>query len=504
VSRAATFARLTAFDTRRMAANPLLWVGTAGTAYLYSWPRYWNPDAPTLTEYHANMEGSAALVAVTAAAVVCFPAMREAGHSRRTVAALGPTGRLLALGTASVLLTTAIMAALALVDPLLRSVPPAGTLSPYAYPLPFLLAATGPLASIAVVAWTRTYAPLVVLSLAVPALVLYQFSAVDLGLDNAVYQISRVTALVQRPFTVHGPSITPLAALQLAYSALAVALLVAVVAAVRARPARRRALLGAAAALLAGVVVTVGCGRAAYPYGTTIPLQAMHGAEGDQCQVREGITYCPLPGYEPWVDEWHGVLGPSLALLPEAARPDLPVVWQDGDSYVRAMDVPAERTVTVYEFLETGDPYARAVMVGSAGLATLGLGEYAWEWCEGTGEARFVVVAWLTSTAPDVPPAERLDAAAMMLSGFSPSPADLELLRALMDDVPRQRMVDTLEEGWDRLSTPTASTLELADLVGVSVSGNAHTPATADDWARVFPALDPDHYQAWGDSGRCP
>ena len=503
MSRAATFARLTAFDARRMAVNPLLWVGTALAVYNYAWPRYWVPAAPTLTEFHASLESTAAVVAVTMAAVVVFPAMREVGHSRRTVAALGPVGRLMAVSTAAVLLTTAIMAATALLDPLLRSAPAVGTLSPFAYPTPFLIATAGPLASVAVVAWTRSYMPLVALSLAVPALLLYQYSVVDLGLETAVYQISRLTDLAQSPFTIRGPAITQLAALQLAYTGLATALLIAVIAAARARPARRGALLAAAAALLAGVAGTVGYGRVVYPHDASFPDAAIHGAAAEQCEVRDGITYCPLPGYETWVDEWHGAIGPSLALLPEAARDDLPIVWQDGDSYNRDLDVPVDDSVAVYEYLETGEPYMRAALVGSASLATLGLGEYAWEWCQGTGQARFVVVAWLTSTAEGVPADARLEAATSLLSGFSPSLPDLELLRALIDDVPRDRTVDTLAERWVPLSTAEGTTRELAELVGVPVSGDADIPATPTDWTRVFPELDPEMHMTWGEGPAC-
>lgn len=503
MSRAATFARLTAFDARRMAVNPLLWPGAAVAAYLYAWPRYWVPAAPTLTEYHAGLEGASVMLGAAMAAVVCFPAMREAAHSRRTVAVLGPAGRLLALSTASVLLTTAVMGALALMDPFLRSAPPVGTLSPFSYPAPFLLAAAGPLGSIAVVAWTRTYAPLIALSLAVPALLLYRYSVVDLGLETAVYQISRVTDLAQRPFSFRSPAVTPLAALQLAYTGLTAALLLAVVAAARARPKRRGALLAAAAVLLAAVAGTIGYGRVTYPFGTTFPDEEIHGAAAEQCQVREGITYCPLPGYEPWVDEWHDAIGPSMALLPEAAHDDLPVVWQDGDSYNRDLDVPPDHSVTVYEYLETEQPYSRAITVGSAALATLGLGEYTWEWCRGTGQSRFVVVAWLTGTAHDVPAGDRIQAAATMLSTYSPSLADLELLRALIDDVPPERTSDALAQRWALLSTPEGTTLELAELVGVSLTGDADTRATAEQWRRVFPELDPEMYQTWGEVADC-
>ncbi|RKS07885.1 hypothetical protein DFP74_3571 [Nocardiopsis sp. Huas11] len=503
MSRAATFARLTAFDARRMAVNPLLWIGVTVAVFSYAWPSYWEPAAPTLTEYHASLEGTAAVIAVTTAAVVVFPVMREVGHSRRTVAALGPTGRLLAVSTAAVLLTTAIMAAAALLHPLMWSAPPAGTLSPYAHPTPFLIAGAGPLASIAVVAWTRSYMPLVALGLAVPALFLYQYSIVDLGLGTAVYQISRLTDLAQSPFTVRGPAVTPLAALQLTYTLLVTALLIAVIAAARSRPAQRRALLAAAAALLAGVAGTVGYGRLAYPHGTSFPDTAIHGATAQQCQVRDGITYCPLPGYEAWVDEWHDTIGPSLALLPEAARDDLPVIWQDGDSFNREMDVRLDDSVTMFEYLETGEPYMRASLVGSASLAALGLGEYAWEWCQGTGQSRFVIAAWLASTVQGVPATDRLEAAATLSSEYSPSLPDLVLLRALIEDVPRERMADTLAEHWVPLSTREGTTLELAELVGVSVTGNADVPAMPTDWVRVFPELDPEMHMVWSEGPTC-
>lgn len=44
--------------------------------------------------------------------------------------------------------------------------------------------------------------------------------------------------------------------------------------------------------------------------------------EDPQCREHASVTYCPLPGYEPWIERWRKPTEGVLAAVPAAARPD--------------------------------------------------------------------------------------------------------------------------------------------------------------------------------------
>lgn len=480
----ATFARLTWFNTLRLARNPVLAPGVLVGLYLLVAPD-WAGRTATLEGWYDNANSAASAVGAMLFAVVAFPAMREARYSPRLVSPLGRTGRLLSLMAASSLVGTALVVLYAGVDRWL-SPPLLGTLSPYAYPAPLLLAAAGPLLSIALVAWTRSYLPLVVTLLALPAYWLYGVLAVDANLSSAVLRVEWAARVALHPFNVRAPSVTDVAAVYLVYSVLVVALLAALAAAARGRRAHRAACLGAVALLLAATVGTVAHGRLAQPLHSPIPDSRVYGAQGPSCQTREGVTYCPLPGFEPWVERWHGALGPAMDLLPEAPRERTPVVWQESYSYQRELDVPRDRDVVVYTYEGGVEHYWQTELVGNAARVVLGLPDHYETDCLGTGQARVLLAAWLASTVEGLSRYDTLDTLAANLYAYRPSPVDLELSLA-MADLPEERVSRVLERNWERLTDPRTTSLELARLLDTPLRESSTGPAGPGDWRRLYP-----------------
>ncbi|OOC57172.1 hypothetical protein NOSIN_12160 [Nocardiopsis sinuspersici] len=484
--RAAAFARLTWFNTVRLCRNPLLALGMAAGSYMIM-DMGRATGVLTLESWHNRAGSIATVVGVVMFAVVTFPAMREARYSTALVSPLGRTSRLLSLMAASSLVSTVMVAVLAGLQYWMASPPLVGTLSPPAYPAPLLLAAAGPLLSITLVAWTRSYLPLVVVGLTMPVYALYGVSLLDNSLQSAAFRMQWAVRVTMQPFKVRAPSVTDVAAHYLVYAVLAVAVLVFLALAARGGRAFRAACLGTIAVLLACALLTVAHGRQTYTPLKPIADSQVYGAHGPSCQTREGITYCPLPGYEPWVDRWHETLAPAVDLLPEEAHGRLPVVWQDGSSYERDLDVPEDRSVMVYSYMNPGWTYWRAELVGGVVRSVLDLSSpYEPRRCRATDQSRVVIAAWLTTVGEGASRTERLDALTMGLDPYLPSPVDLEVARALVG-LPEERVGRVLEQHWDRLSSPGGRTRELAELLGLRVRAASGRPATSDDWRRLYP-----------------
>ncbi|WP_017572612.1 hypothetical protein [Nocardiopsis halotolerans] len=486
----ATFARLTWFNVVRLLRNPLLVPGSVAGSFLFVYP-LWSVPAVTWRSWYNDLTYSAIAVGAVMFALVAFPATREVRYAHRLVSPLGLKGRVLSLMTASVLVSTLLLGALAGLVYWLSGPPLPGTLSPPAHPAPFLVAAAGPLLSIALVAWTRSYVPVVVAVLAVPAYTLYGASMMASRLDGmARVDLAR---FAMDPFHLHLPSVTGVAALYLVYLVLVVAVLVLLTLAARGHRAFRAVCLGTAAVLLAGVVGTVAHGRQTYARATPIPDSQVHGARGPSCQVRDGITYCPLPGYESWVEGWHGVLEPNLALLPEVPDERMPVVWQNSFSYNRDLEVPEDRDVMVHDYREGHQPHWRAQLVGDAARVALGVPDLYDSLCQGTNDARLMVVAWLLSTGDGMSRFEEREIIATSLFSYRPSPADLELSLALAE-LPVERVSEVLERNWERLSSSGGTSQEFAELLGVRLRETSARPASPEDWARLFPGHGYEHH----------
>lgn len=477
-----TFWRLTRFNLRHLLSSPvflaivpLALVGLSVLSY--------SPALPSWADLFNQTMLQTVGVAVAMFVVTTFPAIREARHSERFALPLSSRARLLSLALASAAVTSMCVGALIALYLLYSSAPIAGVTSPFSFLGLLVLSWCGPVAAVTAAAWTRSYAPLVALVLFAPAYLLYTVTSLGAGADVVMHRLSGAASWVLNPLPVSHPGAIELALLYLLHTSLLVSfLLVSAMAARNGERALRPVSLGVAGVLLAGLFAVSLYADSTYAYETRFEDGLLHGAEAEPCRVREGVTYCSLPGYESWVDYWHAALGPAMAQVPDRARGRLPVVWQSGQDLRRDLHSFTPRgAVAVHDYWDPEDPYLREDLAVSGTVAVLGLDGDPWGSCTGTGQARIVVGAWMVSVDDQVSDAEGLGAAEYFLSRFDPSVLDLRVTHALVG-LPVERVAPVVDEYWDRLLSPDTTTRELADLAGLSLSGAAEIPPP--DWER--------------------
>ncbi|WP_188194109.1 hypothetical protein [Nonomuraea sp. SYSU D8015] len=179
---------------------------------------------------------------------------------------------------------------------------------------------------------------------------------------------------------------------------------------------RHRARLAPAVAVVAalGVAVPTGAVAAAEPpfveHGAgwfTIEdvdprvRERYHGRNTHRCSVREGITYCAYPHYEPWIPLWEETVRSAVDALPAALRARVPRVEQTSPRwYIGDDDTPKIRPA-----MSWGHPDQRTVLAHDVALwATRWQGRGDGEECDGRGQARTVVALWIIG---QVSPPER-------------------------------------------------------------------------------------------------
>ncbi|MFW6641148.1 hypothetical protein ACOALZ_14040 [Nocardiopsis algeriensis] len=491
---AAAFLRLTWFNSRRLATSPFLLLGAAAAGAMV-WSLRGIERTGTAESWYNELSTLAVLVALAMFAAVTPSAVREARHPGTPVAPLGRTARLLALLTAAVLVSCAAQAAGTAVLYHTYDHPLPGVVSPYAVPVPFATAASGAVTGVALASWTRSYLPLLLLALGGPGYVLYATLAASSRMGWTMGRMEQVAYQLHNPFIVQTPSLTGVSLLSLAYALLVLAALAALALAARRRGAVLFVSLGTAVALLAGAAGTALHGRHTYPWGTPIPDSEVYGHSGaSPCRELEGITYCPLPGYESWTGLWHSVLGPAMAQLPEEARK--PVLWQDSHAYTREMELPPGRGMVVYDHADPGSGYWEAWLITDAARIALNMDFTPHRApCRATGQARIAVAPWLFDLPDTLSALEKAEITAAYLADHTPAPADLELVRAL-EELPRERVRQALHLHWDRLVSGELGSVELAEELGVVLESPADTPMSASDWDLLSPLLSS---QQWGE-----
>ncbi|MEU7895203.1 hypothetical protein AB0B45_20370 [Nonomuraea sp. NPDC049152] len=124
------------------------------------------------------------------------------------------------------------------------------------------------------------------------------------------------------------------------------------------------------------------------------------GKDAHRCSVRQGITYCAYPGYEPWIPLWEQAVRPIAEALPAALGARMPRVeqtsytWFFGDD----SDTPMVRPPMTWGSLDQRRMLAEDVALWATGLADASAraGEIrAGERCDVRGQARTVVTIWL-------------------------------------------------------------------------------------------------------------
>ncbi|MEE2037208.1 hypothetical protein Q8791_08250 [Nocardiopsis sp. CT-R113] len=500
---AATFGRLAWFTALRLLLNPFLLVALALTAVL-TVSTTSQPIEHTVPDLYDSRVASALIVAVGLFAAVTFPAIREIRYGQSPVGPVGPVGRYLAVGAGSALAGWACVAAIMAFGAWQYPETPVGLVHPFSHVTPFVVVLIGPAGSMLLVAWTRSYAPLLLIALAVPTFSLYSITAFDTAqsVDRVFARVQSLALMAVDPFPLHSPTVSVLVHLYAGYAGLLVlGLLVLALAGTR-RRASRAATSGVALVLLAGAAGTAGYGMSTYTWDDHVPDRLLYGADAASCRTREGITYCPMPGYEPWVDHWHSVLGPVVTALPESAADDIPVVWQDSSRFDRdPSGLPASRVV-VYDFRFTDEPWWRLEMLSQASLALFGL-DPLWErMCRADGQSRLLLAAWMAGLDAEAERVDRLTWSGTLIGEYAPSQQDLEVLFALLA-LPEERVFAVLQDHWEPLSSPRGRTEDLAELLDIPLRGSAHRIPTTADWDRMFPELERGYYAFTTDGTTC-
>lgn len=488
---------LTRFNLRHLLLSPVFLVLVPLTLLGLAYSSY-QPAMPTWSELVEEVKLMTVVLAVVMFAVTTFPSLREVRHSAGFALPLSSRTRLLSLALASVVVMSGCVGVLVALYALSGSGPIAGTVSPLALIALVVLGWCGPLAAVASAAWTRSYTPLVMLLLLVPAYLLYTLTSMGTRADEVLRRLGGVANWVVDPLpVVQQPAVTELALLTLLHTSfLAAFLLVFALAGRSGARTFRPVSLGAAGVLLLGLFSVTVHAENTYTYGSPFTDEQLYGSEADPCRVREGVTYCPLPGYESWVDYWHAALGPAVAQIPERARDRVPTLWQGNQNLRRDFRAfqtggswfpyddhvfPPEGTVIVYDQWDPEDPYFREVLVTEVTASMLGLPWFHEGPCQGTGQARIVLGAWLVSVDETLSETESVNAAESFLTAFAPSPLDLRVAHTVIG-LPPESVAPVVEEHWETLLSPDTTTGELADLLDLPLYEDDVLPEL--DWGR--------------------
>lgn len=199
------------------------------------------------------------------------------------------------------------------------------------------------------------------------------------------------------------------------------------------------------------------------------------------CVTRAGVTYCPLDGYQPWVDRWAAAVEPVAAVLPAAHR--RATVRQ---AVTRTGPAAGEGEARVGTEWRTGDGEARsAVGLGlqyaayAVGLSPAGTrfdgrgGGTRLGACSAAGQARAVVALWAAGHA-HAGAAGVLRDGAFTGGAVQYDRADVDLALRLRD---RPDTAALVARHWAGVLDPRTSSAELARLAGLPYEPAPSAPA---------------------------
>ncbi|MGW0197962.1 hypothetical protein [Nonomuraea sp. NPDC003201] len=205
------------------------------------------------------------------------------------------------------------------------------------------------------------------------------------------------------------------------------------------------------------------------------------GPHAYRCTVRQGLTYCAFPGYEPWIPLWEQAVQPVVAALPAALRARAPQVRQmspnwsftDDSGVIRASmswGHPDQRTMLAEDvaFWATGLYDSAAKHFSPSRRAAL---------CDVRGQARTVVALWLIGhvSPPEARRQLHVDRNLGRLSGLDWGPAEIGYAKLLLAS-PGAR--EKVQANWDTLVKPTTTIDQALPLLGLDRTFNAPMGAT--------------------------
>lgn len=475
-SNAVTFGRLTWFNLHHLLRSPLFLLLVPAAAAMVRLTSH-DSGLPTMGDLFNEALLSTGLVGAAMFAVTTFPALREVRHSRSLALPLSSEARLASLALAAITLTTVLLVASLALYVVTAPAPIAGIPRPAALVGVLLIGWCGPLGAIASVAWTRSYGPLIAVCLLLPLYLASTFLAFGTRADVLVSRMGGLFSTALQPLPIPHPD-TPTTALFYLVHAVSMVLCTGllILAARRGTRFLRPVGLGSAALVMVGMVSLYTHTQREYSYDALTANARPRAPATDGCRDLEGMTYCPLPGYESWVRTWHADLEPVMHALPEGTA--LPTLWQANHT-LRA-DVllhPPDDAIVLTEYWSADDQIHRAQFRGDLVRYVLGLPSAEGRGYTGTGQARIVVGAWLVAVGDEVGPDEEPAATEWFLSDLEPGGDDLRLTQAMLS-LPEEQVAAVVNEHWDTLISPTTGTPVLADLLGLSLTGPDAIPGT--------------------------
>ncbi|MDE3723866.1 hypothetical protein PWG71_20945 [Nocardiopsis sp. N85] len=508
--RTVIFARLTLFNTLRLVRGPFLLPGALLTA-LYVWVVS-NEFSSSVEEWYSILSLIGLLLGAVGFAAVTPSAVREARYPGTSTTPLERTGRTLSVALAALPPLWLLLGAIALFMYTDDPGGPVGIVSPFALPVPFLMVAAGPLASLLLSVWTRSYLPLIIVALCLPVYLVYNGFLLSERFNNAVSRATTAAQQVISPFQNPSVSLAEPTLFSLVYTLLMTGMLTALVVGARRRGRVLVTSTVTAVVLGAGAFGVTVQGNRANPWDRSYADDEVYGVDGPApCLELDGLTYCPLPGYEPWAENWHSTLSEVLGELPASAREGAPLVWQDALYYDRSLPETDRPVLVLYDDLDPDWAYWQGYVFldflrKALGMAISDTGPYGDSFCRSNGQARTPVIAWVVDTVTSrhgLEGLDRADSLAGVLSELTASPIDLEVARALTER-PHDEVSAVVHGHWDRIASGEMSTPELARELEIPITDASTEPAPGKSWDAVFPELEKGVYQAWDvDSPPC-
>ncbi|WP_017579387.1 hypothetical protein [Nocardiopsis valliformis] len=263
--------------------------------------------------------------------------------------------------------------------------------------------------------------------------------------------------------------------------------------------ARHRRTAGTAVAAVAASAAVVGAAT------LTVVPSASEGAEpvelagthegrvtvtgqASACEEHDGVDYCALPGFEPWVPLWRDAIDPVLEAAPSQA-PRLEAVYQYTGYALNDLEGGGYALVGTTWGRNGGEVEYRRAVAGSVAASMAGFpppdvlqsdGQGGFG-CDAAGQARTVIALWLLSQteAPVAAGTERehmaevgsdevvvVELPASVFGAVSYGQAELDMAEELLADPNTQTLV---HQEWERLVDVETTLEEAADVLGVAV-----------------------------------
>ncbi|MET7339538.1 hypothetical protein [Nonomuraea sp. NPDC005650] len=472
--------RLFLFETRRLARHPLVW---GATVLVLALQTYLSRDQqPDLTMDPINATGLATCLAAAVLVVASLAASRDGRHGMPESLA-GLPGRA-EHRTRALLLATPLIAGLAAAVAMggylairLLSGPAGGRLDVWE---PLTAVAAAVLAATLGVAVGRWSPWLIAGPLVVAVLGFLIFTNPANGPARWLLPVMQV----HQPDWPDRPS-----AVHLVY-VLAVAAFFGGIALLRHRV--RPAPTAVVAVALAVAVPSGAAAASTRPptmFPTNVELTIDHvdsrvreryfGPHAYRCTVRQGLSYCAFPGYEPWIPLWEQAVQPVVAALPATLR--APQVRQMSPNWSFADD-----SGVIRPSMSWGHPDQRRMLAEDVSFLATGLYDSATRHfnrsrravpCDVRGQARTVVALWLVGQVSPPEARRRLyvDRDLGRLSGLDWGPAEIGYARQLLAS-PGAR--EKVRANWDTLVKPTTTIDQALPLLGLEHEFNAPMGAT--------------------------